>query len=210
MSCQKCGGAGGLEKGSACPACFRHYCGKCQDSEIFAWSPLDNKIFCDGCFSEKYDCSKRNDHTCGGDKCLLIATNQPTNESGTDFFERGSCCVTIGEATYCSGCYAARSKRRNEYQKEINTPMSSPEEFEQELRNLRPLFCKALQDNPYNNDNTCLIPKQLKRIEREVDVLVYDEHDANRDDAAKALKRAKIQLQTIWKHDEDELIKEFL
>lgn len=206
MSCQKCGG-GGLEKDSVCPACFRHYCGKCQDSEIFAWG---NKIFCDGCFSGKYECTKQDYHTCGGDKCLLIATNQPTNELSTAFLERGSCCVTIGEATYCSGCYAARSKRRNEYQTEINTPMSSPEEFEQELRNLRPLFCKTLQDNPYNDDNACLIPKQLKRIEREVDVLVYDEHDANRDDAAKALKRAKIQLQTIWKQNEDELIKEFL
>jgi hypothetical protein len=111
--------------------------------------------------------------------------------------------VTLS-ANYCSACQEARDKRREYYTKEISTPIS-PEMFDKEKRNLRKLFAETLCDNP-DDEEECLIPNSLKRIEKDIDRHVYFQKDFV--EASKALKRAKITLEAIWHIEEAPLYSE--
>ena len=198
--CGKCG----LTPCVNCPRCYKKYCSKCYDSFVFRYNPVrhaDSKICCESCYVGSYDCHNQFKHTCGGDKCLLITTNQRHPHLIQGFW-RGVCCVTLS-VDYCSKCQEARDKRRGYYTKEINTPIPR-EMFDEEKRNLRKLFAETLCDNP-DDEEECLIPNSLKRIEKDIDRDVYFQKDFV--EASKALKRAKITLEAIWHIEEEELYK---
>lgn len=174
-----------------CPKCDRNYCETCKNTDVYKYY---GEIYCDGCLKE-YECVNPDLHTCGEFKCIHLGETHNN--------QRGLCCLTLG-LQWCGECISARAIARQEYQDEINTPMTS-DELKEARYKLRQTFAESL-NNCYDSDDKCFIPKKLKRIISGADRNIYKEE--NHEKASKVLKRTKLLLECIWKDEEECLIKE--